>query len=289
VKASIPTASVGSLSIGSVDVREVAVGPLEVGRLVLDSVHVDLSSGTARFRDLRVTVDLELQLNWRVVIKIPLAGSFTWNGTVKMGTHSLTVRLGDVKVPGLQSADLVLPRTTVEQVRAVVGPLRDLHLGPLVAEQLRVRDVTLPVPDFTLTGLGVGRIGLNGLGVPAATSGAATVERLHGQALPLGQLTLPDLRIPEASAGRITSGPVDAFGTSNPVRFVADAGVVTLTLRAVPGARIRVRELVLDNLRTGLAIGAVELHDVVLPYELLGLTLSDLGINSVDVPTMEVV
>jgi hypothetical protein len=289
VKASIPTASVTALSIGSVDVREVAVGPLEVGRLVLDSVHVDLSSGAATFRDLRVTVDLELQLDWRVTITIPLAGSFSWDGTVKMGSHSLTVRLGDVKVPGLQSADLVLPTTTVEQVRAVVGPLRDLHLGPLVAEQLRVRDVALPIPDFTLTGLGVGRIGLNGLGVPAAASGGATIERLHGQALPLGQLTIPDLRVPDASAGRIRSGPVDAFGTSNPIRFVADAGVLTLTLRAVPGARIRVRELVLDNLRTGLTIGALELHDVVLPYELLGLTLSDVGIDSIDVPTIEVV
>lgn len=289
MKASIPTASVTALSIGSVDVREVAVGPLDVGRLVLDSVHVELSSGAATFRDLRVTVDLELQLDWRVTVKIPLAGSFSWDGTVKMGSHSLTVRLGDVKVPGLRSADLVLPTTTVEQVRAVVGPLRDLHLGPLVAEQLRVRDVALPVPDFSLTGLGVGRIGLNGLGVPAAASGGATIERLHGQALPLGQLTIPDLRVSEASAGRIRSGPVDAFGTSNPIRFVADAGVLTLTLRAVPGARIRVRELVLDNLRTGLAIGAVELHDVVLPYELLGLTLSDLGIDSIDVPTIEVV
>jgi hypothetical protein len=289
VKASIPTASVTALSIGSVDVREVAVGPLEVGRLVLDSVHVDLSSGAATFRDLRVTVDLELQLDWRVTITIPLAGSFSWDGTVKMGSHSLTVRLGDVKVPGLQSADLVLPTTTVEQVRAVVGPLRDLHLGPLVAEQLRVRDVALPIPDFTLTGLGVGRIGLNGLGVPAAASGGATIERLHGQALPLGQLTIPDLRVPDASAGRIRSGPVDAFGTSSPIRFVADAGVLTLTLRAVPGARIRVRELVLDNLRTGLTIGALELHDVVLPYELLGLTLSDVGIDSIDVPTIEVV
>jgi hypothetical protein len=224
-----------------------------------------------------------------VTITIPLAGSFSWDGTVKMGSHSLTVRLGDVKVPGLQSADLVLPTTTVEQVRAVVGPLRDLHLGPLVAEQLRVRDVALPIPDFTLTGLGVGRIGLNGLGVPAAASGGATIERLHGQALPLGQLTIPDLRVPDASAGRIRSGPVDAFGTSNPIRFVADAGVLTLTLRAVPGARIRVRELVLDNLRTGLTIGALELHDVVLPYELLGLTLSDVGIDSIDVPTIEVV
>ncbi|MGY1690652.1 hypothetical protein [Geodermatophilus sp. SYSU D01105] len=289
MKASVPAASVATLSVGSVDVREVAVGPLEVGRLVLDAVHVDLSSGTAVFRDLRVTVDLDLQLDWRVTIRIPLAGSYGWGGTVKMGSHSLTVGLGDVEVPGLRSADLVLPTTTVEGVRAVVGPLRDLRLGPLVAEQLRLRGVTVPVPDFTLTGLGVGRIGLTGLGIPGAAAADATVERLHGQALPLGQLTIPDLRVPEASAGRVTTGPVDAFGTANPVRFVADAGVLTLTLRAVPGARIRVRELVLDDLRTGLAVGALELHDVVLPYEVLGLTLSDLGIDRIDVPTIEVV
>lgn len=47
MKASIPTASLTALSIGSVDVREVAVGPLDIGRLVLDSVHVELSGGAA--------------------------------------------------------------------------------------------------------------------------------------------------------------------------------------------------------------------------------------------------
>jgi hypothetical protein len=289
VKASIPDASVATLSVGQVDVRQVVVGPMEVGRLVLNDLHVDLSTGAASFRDVRVTIVLDLRLDWRVTIKIPLAGSFSWNGTVKMGSHSFTVGLGDITVPGLQSSSLDLPSSTVDRLQAVVAPLHDLHLGQLVAEQLRLHGVTAPVPDFTLTGLGLGRIGLTGLGVPAAASAVATIDRVRGGELPIGQVTIPDLRVPEVSAGRITSASIDASGTSNPVRFVADAGVLTLTLHTTPGARIRARELRLDNLRTGVAIGAVELHDVVLPYELLGLTLSDIGINTIDVPVIEVV
>jgi hypothetical protein len=289
VKASIPDASVARLSVGTVDVRQVAVGPMDVGRLILTDLHLDLSTGEASFQDVRVTVTLDLRLDWEVKIKIPLAGSFGWSGTVKMGSHSFTVRLGDIDLPGLQSLTLDLPTSTVDQLTAVVTPLHDLHLGQLVAEQLRLHGVTAPVPDLTLTGLGVGRIGLTGLGVPAASSTSATVERISGGTLPVGQVTIPDLRVPEVSAGQISSGPVDASGTSNPVRFVADAGVLTLTLHTTAGARIRARELRLNNLRTGVAIGAVELHDVVLPYELLGLTLSDIGIETIDVPVIEVV
>jgi hypothetical protein len=289
VKASIPDASVATLSVGTVDVRQVAVGPMDVGRLVLNDLHVDLSTGEASFEDLRVTITLDLRLDWRVTIKIPLAGNFSWNGTVKMGSHSFTVRLGDLTVPGLRSFSLDLPSSTVDRLQAVVAPLQDLHLGQLLVEQLRLQGITAPVPDLTVTGLGIGRIGLAGLGVPAATSTTATIERVSGGTLPIGQVTIPDLRVPEVSAGRISSESIDASGTSNTVRFVADAGVLTLTLHTAPGARIRARELRLSNLRTGVAIGAVELHDVVLPYELLGLTLSDIGIDTIDVPVIEVV
>jgi hypothetical protein len=289
VKASIPDASVATLSVGTVDVRQVAVGPMDVGRLVLNDLHVDLSTGEASFEDLRVTITLDLRLDWRVTIKIPLAGNFSWNGTVKMGSHSFTVRLGDLTVPGLRSFSLDLPSSTVDRLQAVVAPLQDLHLGQLLVEQLRLQGITAPVPDLTVTGLGIGRIGLAGLGVPAATSTTATIERVSGGTLPIGQVTIPDLRVPEVSAGRISSESIDASGTSNTVRFVADAGVLTLTLHTTPGARIRARELRLSNLRTGVAIGAVELHDVVLPYELLGLTLSDIGIGTIDVPVIEVV
>ena len=289
MKASIPDASVGTVSVGALDVRQVAIGPMEVDRLVLTDLHVDLATGQASFEDLRVTVVLDLRLDWKVTVKIPLAGSFSWDGTVKMGSHSLTVRLGDITVPGLQSFSLDLPSSTVERLQAVVTPLQDLHLGQLVVEQLRLQGVTAPVPDLTVTGLGIGRIGLTGLGIPAAASTGATIERLRGGAVPIGQVTIPDLRVPEVSAGRITSESIDASGTSNPVRFTADAGVLELTLHVTPSARIRARELRLDDLRTGVGIGAVELHDVVLPYEVLGLTLSDIGIDTIDVPVIEVV
>lgn len=288
MRASIPDASVSSLSVGALDVRQVAIGPMEVGRLVLDDLHVDLATGRASFEDLQVTVTLDLRLDWEVTVKVPLAGSFSWDGTVKMGSHSMTVRLGDITVPGLQSFTLDLPSTTVERLQAVVAPLQDLHLGRLVAEQLRLQGVTAPVPDLTLTGLGVGRIGLTGLGVPAAAATSATVERVHGGSVPIGLVTIPELRVPEVSAGRITSEAVDASGTANPVRYTADAGLLELTLHCTPEARIRARELRLDNLRTGVRIGAVELHDVVLPYEVLGLSLSDIGIDTITVPVMEV-
>jgi hypothetical protein len=289
MKASVPEVTIGRLSVGGIDVSQVSVGPLHAARLVLDSTHVDVATGAAAFSDLQVTVTLTMRIDWTVRVKIPLARTYTWQGTVKIGTHSFTVRLGDVTVPGLESFSLDAQTASFDAVEATLGPLRNLRLGPLVAEQLRMQGVVAPVPSFTLTGLGLGRVGLAGLGVPGVTSTAVTIDRAHGQALPMGSVTIPDLRLPQASTDQVTSGEIDVSGRSRPIRFVADAGLLTLTLHTTPGVRLRTRELRLSNVRTSASIGSIELQDVVLPYELLGLTLSDLGIELIDVPTAEVV
>jgi hypothetical protein len=175
----------------------------------------------------------------------------------------------------------------VDQLQAQVGPVRDLTLGGLTAHRVRVADITAPVPDFTLTGLGVGGLSLEGLGLPGASVEATTIERLQGEAFPLGTVTLPAVELPAAGAGRLTGAGLDTTARSNPIDFTADAGVLEVTLEVVPGARLLAEELVLDGVDVGLSIGVVELHDVVLPYEVLDLTLSQIGVHTVDVPKVQ--
>ena len=287
-KASAPEVTIGRLSVGGIDVSQASVGPLHAARLVLDATHVDVATGAAAFSDLQVTVTLTMRIDSTVRVKIPLARTYTWQGTVKIGTHSFTVRLGDVTVPGLKSFSLDAQTASFDAVEATLGPLRNLRLGPLVAEQLRMQGVVAPVPSFTLTGLGLGRVGFAGLGVPGATSTAVTIDRAHGQALPVGSVTIPDLRLPQASTDQVTSGEVDVSGRSRPSASSPTRDCLRCS-STTPSVRLRTREeLRLSNVRTSASIGSIELQDVVLPYELLGLTLSDLGIELIDVPKAEV-
>jgi hypothetical protein len=45
---------------------------------------------------------------------------------------------------------------------------------------------------------------------------------------------------------------------------------------------------VIRNLTAGASIGKIELHNVVAPYELLNLTLAQVGIDTIAVPTVAI-
>lgn len=287
MRASLAETHVARLDVGRVDVGELRAGPLRVGRLVLEGGRLQMSSGAVRLRALRVTVGLRMVLDWRVSVSI-LGFPKRWEGSIDLKDHELTVGLGDLDLPGLATSTLDLPSVTADDVSAVMEPLRDLRLGPLLVEQVQARDVVAPVPDLTLTGLGLGRVAVTGLAVPGATAASAHLGRVRGEGLPLGTVTLPPVVFPEAAVGDLRAADVTTSGVSNPIELVADAGVLRATLRIVPRARMQADELAITGLRSSAALDRVVLTDVELPYEVLDVTLGEIGINGVEVPTVEV-
>jgi hypothetical protein len=288
MRANVPTTTLDRVTVQQIDIGTVNAGPLGVGRLVLDDMHVDLSTGTAHFTNLRVTVGLALSLDWKVEVGIPWIGSWSWADTIDLGSTQITIGLGDPVLPGLESFTLDLARLSLEDLRAIVRPLRNLRLGPLVAERIRAHDAVIPRADVQILGLGLGRMALEGLAIPDAAVAGTEIGRIAGSAFPVGTVTIPELTLPAGSVADITSQDIDAGGTATPVTFTADSGVLSISLRVVPSARMQADEIRLGNVRSSARIGRVELQNVVLPYEVLDLTLSDIGINTIDVPKLEV-
>lgn len=288
MKVAVPQTRIAKVTVQQVDIGQLSAGPLSIQKLVLDTVHVGMSTGTARLRNLRVTVSLRMTLDWEVSIDIPFVGHFGWSDTIDFGTQSATVPLGNVTVPGLQSLSLDLGTVSVSNVDAVIGAIHNLRLGGLIVEQVQANNVLLPTPGFQLTGLGLSSAELDGVSVPAASSTDSTVQHIHGQALPLGTVTIPGIALPQASVGDISSQAMDVNATSNPFAFVADAGILKVTLNLTPGARMQTDELRLTAVRAATSVGSVELQNVVLPYEVLDVTLSQLGIDTIEVPKIEV-
>jgi hypothetical protein len=229
-----------------------------------------------------------MKLLWEVSVDIPLVGSFGWDGSIDFGTHSLPVRLGDVSVPGLQSLSIDLASVSANNVNAVIGAIRNLRLGPVVAEQIRANNAVAPTPDFSLTGFGLGSLEVDGVSVPGATATDTTIARLHGDAFPPGDVTISGLALPQASLGQIASQGLDTRATSNPLILSADAGVLKVSLSLTPSARMEADELRLSNVRASASVGAVVLRNVVLPYDVLDVKLSQLGIETIQVPRIEV-
>jgi hypothetical protein len=287
MKTVIPDAEIGRLTVGQISVGQLNAGPVEVGRLVLNDPRTSLRTGVAAFRNLRAQLRLQLDLRYKITVDLGFWEK-TWQGEIALGKQSPTISVGDLTLPGLGALDIDLATLGVDGVQATVGPLQNLTLGGLAADQVRVADVTAPLQDITVTGLTLGGVSLEGVGLPDAAAGTTTIARLQGQAFPLGSVTIPNVVLPAAKAGPITAAGLDATADSNPIDVTADVGLLDVTLMLVPGVRLIADELVLDGVSLGLDIGSLELHDVVLPYEALNLTLSQIGITTVDIPKIQV-
>jgi hypothetical protein len=286
--ATIPDTTVNRAGINSIAVGQVGIGPIRIGQLTVRNLNLRMSTGAIELRNFRVTVSLRLALVWKVCVGIPFDGSKCWDGTINLGEPSVTVPLGDVRIPGLQTFDINMGQLSVSNLTATSSPLNNLRIGTAVAEQIRARNTTVPAQGFQVAGLGLNAVRMDGVGVPAVRVEEVAVARVKGEALPLGGLTLANLALPATAVGDIASTALDVRATAVRHDIVADAGLLDITLQITPTARARMDRFSISGLNASGSIGSIEIRDAVAPYELLNLTLSQIGIESIDIPTIGV-
>jgi hypothetical protein len=288
LEARIPLVRAARTSVHHISIGELRPGPASVGKLVVHNLHLGATTGVVQLKNLHVTVAVALSLEWRVSVSIPIVGSFSWSGTIPLPSLSATIPFGNIQLTGVQSLAIDIASLQADNISALVPSLRNLKLGGLVADRLRAKKIIAPNQGVQLTGLGFGALVLDGLTVPTGSIEAVTVGHVAGGSVPVTSVTLPTITLPETGAGAITSSGIDTSATANRTDFKADASVLTVTLHVTPSARIRMDELSIANLRMSGAIGSIELQDVLVPYELFNVKLSQLGIETLEIPHIEV-
>ena len=167
---------------------------------------------------------------------------------------------------------------------AVADPLT-LSLHNASADQIQAQNVALPTAGFTIAGLTLNSIEGDAITVPAAQVDQATVGHLHGTpvsipAFNLASLTLPSAHIPELSS----SAPLDIPANLPTQSLGFDAGLIKVFVHLTPSALSHIDHLEITNANASATIGQTVLHNVTLPYDVLNLTLSQIGINTVAIP-----
>jgi hypothetical protein len=291
MKASLPETRIAKTNVQQINVGEVKVGPISIARLVLNDLHVESSAGIAHMRNAVTAITLQLSLDWKVGVTIDtLFGDidFSRAGSENLGLMEFSLGLGNITLPGFANLSFDIANLPVTNVAAVVGPIQNLNLGPAAAEQIRVANIGVPTAGFQLAGLQLGKLRVEGLKVPAADLRQATIGHVQGGALPLASLKIPNLALPQARIPDLKSSSIDA--TSNPATkgLHADLGILEITLSVTTTARLQIDELRVENIKVVSRIGAIELTNVVLPYEVFNLTLSQIGIETIEIPQLEV-
>jgi hypothetical protein len=283
--ARVPEAVVARVDVGRIDVGQVSLGDIVVGQLRVDNTRVNIRSGQVLLRDVVVTVGLEIILEWWVDYFFD-----DESGTQELEIRTVAIPLGDWEIPGLQDINLDIAALTGSNVQTSADPISNLQVNGLAAEDVRATGVVLPTAGFMLTGLDLTSLTLADVDVPAARVGGATVGRVRGTPLTLPSLRLRGLTLPSAAAGDIRSGALDIPLQREQRIYLGgiDLEIAGVDVFARPTAGTQVSRMELTGVQASLSAGMVELGNVTVPYEVHNLTLADLGVHTIDVPTITV-
>lgn len=283
----ISEADIQRSGVGSISVGQVGIGPIQIGQLVVTDFELNTASDGAFLRNLVVTVTYTMSLDWHLHIELP-GKTINDSGTEDLDSPQFIFGFGDLRVPGLENLKIDIASLTANNVAASADPATNIQLGAAAAEQIQAKNVKLPSQGFSIVGLGIGGLNVGGFGVPAASLDSVTIGRIHGDAFPLGQMAISNLGLPSASIPDISSQGASATATPKPKAFHLDLGCLDLTLKVRPTAEAAVDQLLIRNVKATTSIGKLELRNVVAPYELLNLTLGQVGIDTLSVPTVSI-
>ncbi len=294
MKISVPETRVAKARAQQASIGELKLGPIQVGQLSLSGVKLRTRTSTAQLRNLHLALTMSYSLDWRVGVVIDVPAPFpdlniSESGTMDLGTMKLGIPFGNLSLPGLADLSVDVPSLVARDLEVIAGALKNQNLGAALAEGIRTQGLVAPGQGFQTSGLGLASASAQGITLPDAALAGATIARVSGGTLPIGGLSIPGLDLPALKLPRLACENVGA--TSNPVVTklpTADIGLLAATLKVTTTAQFTMDELRVDGVQAAASIGEIALKNIELPYEVLNVSLSQIGLEGIAIPQVEV-
>lgn len=284
----VPDVDIQKAGLAAISVGQVAIGPITVGELVLSNADFSMSGARGTLRNVNVTITLHFTVDWHVHVGMPDGiPDINIGTTYDLGSFTFSAPVGDVVLPALNNIHVHIPTLSAQNMSVAATPLANLQLANAAAEHIQAQQVTLPAAGFTIAGLTLNSIQGTAISVPAATVDRATVGRLHGDPVTIPSFTLGSLQLPAAQIPELSSSaPLDIPAKLQARSLGFDAGILRLSITVTPSALSHIDQLEINGANANATVEQVVLHNVVLPYDVLNLTLSQVGIDSIGIPTL---
>lgn len=281
-----------SAGLNAISIGQVAIGPITVGELVVNNADFSMSAAQGVLQNVSVTVTLHISFTWHVHVGLfwPF-DDIDIGDTYDVGTTSFgPVTIGTITIPGLNNVHINIPSLTAQNMSVSASPL-SLQLRNAAAEQIHAHNVALPSAGFTIAGLTVSSVQGNTVSVPAAKLDQATVGHLHGDPVSIPSFTLGSLNLPAAHIPTVSSSAPLDIPANLPAQTLGPfppGTLLQISLTITPSALSHVDHLEITGADASATVGQVVLHNVTLPYDVLNLTLSQVGINTIGIPAFTV-
>jgi len=289
MQATIADLTAARAGVGRVSLGHVGVGPLRVRELSMTGTTLSMTGAQGLLQGVDVTVTLHISVEWHVHVGLPDGiPDIDVGDTVDLGSFGFSMPVGDITLPALDDLHFEIPTVTAQDV-AVPETVLSLELTGAHAEGVHASGTSLPSAGFLLAGLSLTSLEADAVTVPAVGVDRVDVRSLRGDPVQVPVLTLPAITVPTAQVPLVRStAPLTIPATLQGPSPGFNAGLLRVVLRIRPTVVTRVDRLELTGARATANVGAIVLHDVVVPYEVLDLTLSQLGVDAVEVPVLTV-
>ena len=278
----IPTLTASQASLEHIDVGSLNVGPLAVGSLTIDNTNFAMDAAEAVLRNLSVTLGLSIDARWSIDLEV-----YSDSGTEHVVDLEFTIPVPDLTLAPLNNIAVNIPRLTAQNVTVKANPMV-LGVDHAAANQVRATNTTLPTGGFSIAGLTLTSVDGTAVAVPAARLDSATVDHLHADPITLGQVGLAELNLPAAQSALITNtAPLVmplALGALPSIRVI-DLGFLTLDLILTPRVVTTVGHLEIRTVTASATVAQMTLQNVVVPFDVFNLTLAQIGVDTIAIPT----
>ena len=285
----VPQLAVGQAGVQTVSVGHLGIGPVTVGSLAINNAGVTLASGHGVMQNVQAMVTLKLSVEWHIHVGLPDGiPDIDVGDTYDLGSLSVSLPAGDIELPALSNLKFDIPALAAQNLAVNADPL-SLQVTGVAADTIQARDLALPRDGFTISGLSVGSLSAAGLGVPAASVAQATVGHLHGDPVQLAAVSLSGLQLPAVQIPSISSTiPLTIPANLESVGAGFDAGLLRMIVHIQPSVLIGVQHLQITNANASATVGQLVLKNVTLPFDALNITLSEIGIDTIEIPNFTV-
>jgi len=286
----VPELDAQQAGLQTISIGDVSIGPITVATLVANAVGVNFSSGPAVLNNVVVTLTLQLAATWNIHIPMPWPiPDVNISGSQSLGSATFgPFGVGDVLIPSLAGVSLNIPTLTVANTSATVAPLSNLQLTSVAADTIKAQNTQLPSAGFSLAGLLLGSVDGANITVPAAAIGSASVGHVSGPpisvpALALGPVSAPSVTFPSAQTVGGLNVQIDLS-----TFHIGTTGDIAIGFDITPTAQTHVDGLSISNGQASASVGQLVAHNVVVPYDAHNLTLANLGINNIAIPSFAI-
>ena len=285
----VPQVSVKQAGLQTVSIGHLGIGPITVGALAINNVGFTLASGHGVLQQVQVTVTLKISVEWHVHVGLPDGiPDINVGDTYDLGSFSVSLPVGDIALPALSNLKFDIPSLTAQNLSVSADPL-SLQITNVAADTIRATDVALPRNGFTLSGLSLGSVSATGVGVPDASLAQATIQHVHGDPAHIPAFTLNNVQLPAAQIPSITSAiPLSIPADLETISAGFDGGILRVAIHIQPSVLFHVEHLQITNANASATVGQVVLHNVTLPFDALDITLSQIGIETIDIPNFTI-